>query len=289
MATTVPASNLLPTIRLALHLAYILTPRLTGATTRYMSSSDSNPWPPMATELSSHALLSSLLSSSSLSSKDSSSPLSPAIAVAPKDLTSPSPAPPTDLPTTSANLPEEDSFAVSKPTSEVKSRSAARSLQKDLVRLSRLLPGMYTNAKQYFQDAGRSLPNDKRHVLLRSVYRKVELPFIPQAFSVLVQDYSGDSLFPFRQRVHTFTVDLPHRAIRMKVWNFASPRVEKKASQDLEYFVKLRRKDLVSQGSCDMFWRRLNRKTFVGITSKECLGYVHGEKVSLWTRMPWAV
>nr|KAG5703431.1 hypothetical protein BaRGS_022480 [Batillaria attramentaria] len=67
----------------------------------------------------------------------------------------------------------------------------------------------------------------------------------------------------------------------MKVWNFATKRTEKKATRNLDYFRKLRRKDLISQGSCDMFWRRLNRKTFVGITGKECLGYVRGEKVRI--------
>lgn len=149
------------------------------------------------------------------------------------------------------------------------------------MRLSKLLPGVYTNTQQYHQEGGKEIPTDKRHILLRSAYRTIRLGFLPKAFAVLVQDYSNDSLFPFRQRVHTFSVDLPHRAIRMKVWNFATNRTEKKATRNLNFFKKLRRKDLISQGACDMFWRRLNKKTFVGITGKECLGYVHGEQVRI--------
>ena len=157
---------------------------------------------------------------------------------------------------------------------------ASKVLHRDLMRLSRLLPGVYTNMEQYLREADRYVPHRQRHVLLRSSYRPVTLRFLPAAWAVLVQDYSGDSLFPFRQRVYTFSADLDQRAVRMKVWNFATKRVEKKATQNLNYFQTLRRKDLLSQGSCDMFWRRLDRTTFVGLTGKQCLGYVKGEQVS---------
>ncbi|KAK7492269.1 hypothetical protein BaRGS_00016566 [Batillaria attramentaria] len=250
----------------AVYIMLVVCDHLATATTRYLPSAPVSPWSSLPSSHISPSFLMSALSPSaefpSFSSELNPLPL-------PKDFKkeqkSPQ-SPPSSLKTSRSSR--------KKP----KSGSASKTLHKDLMRLSKLLPGVYANTQQYRQEVDREVPMNKRHVLLRSVYRHVHLGFLPRAFAVLVQDYSGDSLFPYRQRVHTFSVDLPHRAIRMKVWNFATKRTEKKATRNLDYFRKLRRKDLISQGSCDMFWRRLNRKTFVGITGKECLGYVRGEK-----------
>ena len=177
-------------------------------------------------------------------------------------------------------FPGEAKTATTLTSSRIPSVLASKVLHRDLIQLSRLLPGVYTNMEQYQRQADRYMPHRQRHILLRSSYRPVTLRFLPAAWAVLVQDYSGDSLFPFRQRVYTFSLDLQQRALRMKVWNFATKRIEKKATQNLYYFQTLRRKDLLSQGSCDMLWRRLDRTTFVGLTGKQCLGYVKGEQVS---------
>ena len=166
---------------------------------------------------------------------------------------------------------------------------ASKVLRRDLARLARMLPGVYTNTEQYHWEAagGESVPRRQRHVLLRSSYRPVTLSFLPRSsWSVLVQDYSGDSLFPFRQRVCTFSPDPAQRAVRMKVWDFATQQAQKRATRNLSHFQALRRKDLLSQGSCDMFWRRADRTTFVGLTGKQCLGYVKGEQVRFLQHVP---
>ncbi|XP_076449453.1 uncharacterized protein LOC143285892 [Babylonia areolata] len=257
-----------PALCLALTLSSLTTlPAPTAATTRYIPSpSSSSPW----------------LSLSSSLYKPSS-----------PNLNHPHPHPAHTQPSSSSSSsssetssPEGRKRAPSPPAAKVSSERAAKALHRDLSRLSRLLPGVYTNMEQYRREADdEQVPREKRHVLLRSSFRPVQLRFLPRAFCVLVQDYSGDSLFPFRQRVYTFSVDLGHRAIRMKVWNFATKRLEKRATQNLRAFHRLRRKDLVSQGSCDMFWRRLDRTTFMGITGKQCLGYVKGEEVRITVSM----
>ncbi|KAL8601106.1 hypothetical protein ACOMHN_040807 [Nucella lapillus] len=248
-----------------------LTPPLTTSTTRYLPSSTS-PWLSVSSSLYQPSPLTRPNrphhrpeSSSSLPSPSSSSS---------------SHQEPTQSPQEKKNKNKKKKNKNKNPLpAKTTSNQASKTLQRDLSRLSRLLPGVYTNMQQYRREAGEEVSHRKRHMLLRSSFRPVTLRFLPRAFCVLVQDYSGDSLFPFRQRVYAFSADVAHRAIRMRVWNFATKRLEKKATQNLKVFPKLRRKDLVSQESCDMFWRRLDRTTFMGITGKQCLGYVKGEQV----------
>lgn len=153
------------------------------------------------------------------------------------------------------------------------------SLETDLSVLSELLPGVYSNSKQYVAEAGARPA--KGHMLMKTVIRPVDVPFLGHSFNVFVEQYSGADSVPYRQRLESFSVDDAQRAIRLRTFNFANASMIPRFSSDLKLLRNLSVSDVVTQKGCDMFWRKLKKRTFVGATGRGCLGSVRREPVSV--------
>ncbi|XP_046332922.1 uncharacterized protein LOC124115802 [Haliotis rufescens] len=153
------------------------------------------------------------------------------------------------------------------------------SLETDLSVLSELLPGVYSNSKQYVAEAGARPA--KGHMLMKTVIRPVDVPFLGHSFNVFVEQYSGADSVPYRQRLESFSVDDAQRAIRLRTFNFANASMIPRFSSDLKLLRNLSVSDVVTQKGCDMFWRKLKKRTFVGATGRGCLGSVRREPVRI--------
>ncbi|KAJ8303272.1 hypothetical protein KUTeg_019668 [Tegillarca granosa] len=152
-------------------------------------------------------------------------------------------------------------------------------LENDLRLLSKILPGIYNNRHQYYNDIKNNVPSDRRHLSVQTIFRPVQIEFIPDAYNVYVEQYLNNENAPFKQWFYSFKTDETGVAIKMKIFNLLKSSVRQKIFKNIKNIAKLSADDMSSNSGCDMFWRRLKGKTFVGATGRRCLANFKGEQV----------
>lgn len=152
-------------------------------------------------------------------------------------------------------------------------------LENDLRLLSKILPGIYNNRHQYYNDIKNNVPSERRHLSVQTIFRPVHIEFIPDAYNVYVEQYLNNENAPFKQWFYSFKTDNTGVAIKMKIFNLLKSSVRQKIFKNIKNIDKLSSDDISSNSGCDMFWRRLKGKTFVGATGRRCLANFKGEQV----------
>lgn len=152
-------------------------------------------------------------------------------------------------------------------------------LDKDLRLLSKFLPGHYSNKHQYLDDVRNRLPSDQRHLSMEFIFRPVQIHFLPNSFNVYVEQYIKNARTPFKQRLYTFRTDYKGMVINMKIYKFNSEELKTRLQADIAIIQQLSLSDLNSSAECNMLWRRLGARKFIGTTNRQCLANIDGEQV----------
>ncbi|XP_060081057.1 uncharacterized protein LOC132560407 [Ylistrum balloti] len=154
-------------------------------------------------------------------------------------------------------------------------------LDKDLRLLSKFLPGLYSNKQQYLEDVKTNLPTDQRHLSMQFIFRPVQIHFLPNSFNVYVEQYINYDRAPFKQWLYSLKTDYKGMMIDMKIYNFNSEELKTRLKSDFTIIKQLDVSDLNSSAECNMLWRRLGPKKFIGTTRRQCLANINGEQVRI--------
>ncbi|GAB1603732.1 uncharacterized protein LOC115220992 isoform X2 [Argonauta hians] len=163
----------------------------------------------------------------------------------------------------------------------VLARVTFASLRRDLRILARLLPGEYSNLKQYHNDAylSNAVPSRDRHIFFWSRYTPVQLPALDEdTTNFYVEHFMDKAILPAQQKIYSFVIDPTQNSIRMEVYKLegiGDIRNSRAARLQLHNMTSA---TLYSNRECDMFWRRLGMRTFAAATGPQCVAHMKGEK-----------
>ncbi|XP_059147772.1 uncharacterized protein LOC131935400 [Physella acuta] len=177
-------------------------------------------------------------------------------------------------------------------------RAKQDNIQRDLQALSSSLPGCYSNLNQYHRHAQRGLPSHKRSFLIKSELYRISSPMFNDSLTVYFQDFTKSSTSPFRLGFYSFAFDSKMKLFRMRTYKLSEDLIQLSVSQKPSDFVlnpnviteSLHRHglgltDLQAYSACDMFWKRIAKDTFVGITGPQCLGSLGKDQVRIGVSM----
>lgn len=157
------------------------------------------------------------------------------------------------------------------------------SMRRDLRILSRMLPGEYSNLKQYHNDAisSNAVPTKERHIYIRSRYTPIQLPALDSdTVNFFVEHFMDNTGRPSQQKVYSFVLDPTRNSIRMEVYKLENIGDIKKSRVSRSKLHNISTTELYRHRECDMFWRRLGMRTFAAATGHQCVAYMKGEQVS---------
>lgn len=69
--------------------------------------------------------------------------------------------------------------------------------------------------------------------------------------------------------------------INMKIYKFNSEELKTRLQADIAIIQQLSLSDLNSSAECNMLWRRLGARKFIGTTNRQCLANIDGEQVRI--------
>ncbi len=127
--------------------------------------------------------------------------------------------------------------------------------------------GEFDNFQQVHREKLDSVPVDLRHNHIHSIFKKVEAPALSQHAFFVKQYLDGDKNKVYRQRMYAFSYDEQEKAIRLDIYAFASPELEKKyaqADQDPTPLKNLTMNELRATPGCEVFWKRNTPEYFDG-------------------------
>lgn len=158
------------------------------------------------------------------------------------------------------------------------------SMRRDLRILSRMLPGEYSNLKQYHNDAisSNAVPTKERHIYIRSRYTPIQLPALDSdTVNFFVEHFMDNTGRPSQQKVYSFVLDPTRNSIRMEVYKLENIGDIKKSRVSRSKLHNISTTELYRHRECDMFWRRLGMRTFAAATGHQCVAYMKGEQVKI--------
>lgn len=158
------------------------------------------------------------------------------------------------------------------------------SMKRDLRILSRMLPGEYSNLKQYQNDAlsSNAVPTEQRHIHIRSRYTPIQLPALDsETVNFFVEHFMDKSGRPSQQKIYSFVIDTERDSIRMEVYKLENVGDIKNSREARSRLHNITATELYRHRECDMFWRRLGMRTFAAATGHQCVAYMKGERDNL--------
>ncbi|KAK6982367.1 hypothetical protein BgiMline_017740 [Biomphalaria glabrata] len=188
------------------------------------------------------------------------------------------------------------SFILQLAESSSQTQDKEKLLKNDIEILASLFPGSYSNLHQYHKLAQRGLPPNKRSLLIRSEFFLVTSSLFNDSLTIYFQDFTKFSADPFRSGFYSFVFDSTINVFRMRTYKLRnnSVRIEPKSSiysMGAELVALVLEKQNVSSAelltykACDMFWKRIGERTFVGMTGPKCIGSLGKEQVHIGVSM----
>ncbi|XP_036366343.1 uncharacterized protein LOC115220992 isoform X2 [Octopus sinensis] len=163
-------------------------------------------------------------------------------------------------------------------------RVALASLRRDLRILARILPGEYSNLKQYHNDAylSNAVPTRERHIFFWSRYTPIKLPSLDEdTTNFYVEHFMDKSIKPSQQKIYSFLLDPVQNSVRMEVYKLEGIGDIRNSRAARFQLHNMTSAELYSNRECDMFWRRLGMRTFAAATGPQCVANMKGEKVRI--------
>ncbi|XP_005090508.1 uncharacterized protein LOC101857298 [Aplysia californica] len=187
-----------------------------------------------------------------------------------------------------------------------------KSLLRDIDVLASELPGTYSNVRQYRQHAQGPTPPGRRPILLRSELYRISSPLFNDSLTLYFQDFTRFQTTPFRSGFYSFVADTKSNSIRMKTYRLRKGvflprqgvlgRNASKANQqhldswqdtdvissDLFKVYDIDTQSPRTHSACDMFWKRIARYSFAGVTGPVCLASLGRDKIRIGVSMTLA-
>jgi hypothetical protein len=169
-------------------------------------------------------------------------------------------------------------------------------VERDIMVIAEMLPGIYDNVEQVYFDQRRKLPDVQRHDRARLVIKRVPAPAFGEHVFFVKEALAPDLDKPTLLRLYAFSVDNPNAAVRMRIFDLGDPATSnyRGADRDPAVLAGLTPAAAKSESECDVLWRR-EAGQFHATGLPTCRGEVKGNKVrreldmmlderSLWIR-----
>lgn len=151
------------------------------------------------------------------------------------------------------------------------------SLHSDFRTLNKLLPGEFSNDRQYYTDVLKKLPPQSRHESMRIVLKSIKVPEFKKSKNCYMEQYLRNANEPYVQRIYSLKLDKHDKIICMKVVRLNESNYT--FSSNIKAILNRTRKKRDSVHDCDVTWKKLQGNTFVGKNGDECLANMGDEKV----------